>query len=138
VDRVWTICAGVCEYAVGRGRVGAGALSLGPDEGDEEGDENRQLLPGEDGEEEDTEEDEAVRRGRLILRQLHHNTFHLHASLVALRVGSGGGDGGMLSLKQVREVTGKWIVKEDEARFFSDLARRWKVGAGAEAGDDGE
>jgi hypothetical protein len=41
-------------------------------------------------------------------------------------------------LKQVREVTGKWIVKEDEARFFSDLARRWKVGAKAESGDDEE
>jgi hypothetical protein len=132
VDRVWTICAGVCEYAVGRGRVGAGALSVGPDEGDE----NTQLLPDDEGEEEDKEEDEAVRRGRLILRQLHHNTFHLHASLVASRVGDGAG--GMLSLKQVREVTGKWIVKEDEARFYSDLAGRWKVGAGAEAGDDGE
>jgi hypothetical protein len=138
VDRVWTICAGVCEYAVGRGRVGAGALSLGPDEGDEDGDENTQLLLDDEGEDgtELGEEDEAVRRGRLILRQLHHNTFHLHASLASLRVGDGAG--GMLSLKQVREVTGKWIVKEDEARFYSDLARRWKVGAGAEAGDDEE
>jgi hypothetical protein len=118
LDRVWSICAGVCEYAVGRGRVGALALS--------EDDEDARLIPdldddGDERSEGEEGEDEAVRRGRMITRQLHHNTFHLQERLKALRLERGEAP----TLRQVRELTGKWIVKEEDARFWMDLARRW-------------
>ncbi|OCF45353.1 hypothetical protein I317_00876 [Kwoniella heveanensis CBS 569] len=104
LERAWKLCVGVCEFAVGRGRVGEtdeGHLRL--DEGEEDArlldDVDVDVEDGEpdlidsqpranndddDGEAEEDKEDEAIRRGRLILRQLHHNTYHLHHQLRAI------------------------------------------------------
>ena len=117
VDRVWTICAGVCEYAVGRGQVGQ--VSLGDSAWDGEDD---LLLPGDDGEDVNGEEED-VRRGRMILRQLYHQTYHLHGRVRDVqREGQGG-----LTVGQVRELSGKWIVKSEDVQFWQDLDRHWKA-----------
>lgn len=71
-ERCWSLCVGVCEYATGRGRVGEIALKDGEDDARLLGPED--LLIGDDGEA--VAEDEAVRRGRLILRQFWHQTYH--------------------------------------------------------------
>lgn len=136
----WALCVGVCEYAVGRGRP-AGEIYLQEEEGDE--DARTLLIPRDlediEGDDEsgmfgqDQEEDGAVRRGRLILRQLYHSTFHLHARLVQVRNGTQGrrGKGGKLGDKEVKELAGtKLYVSADEARFWQDLAREWAFVAG--------
>lgn len=145
----WALCVGVCEYAVGRGRVGLGEIHSSEEEGDEdartlliprdlediEGDEeNDALILGYSGE----EEDGAVRRGRLILRQLYHSTFHLHARLVQVVGGQGsGGRKRFLSDRDVKELAGtKLYVSADEARFWQDLAAEWGFIAGAEIEED--
>jgi len=105
--------------------VGYGEVAL------EEGEEDARLLGDEEEEEEDQDqaeeedggegEDEAVRRGRLILRQLHHNSFHLHVRLKEVHKGTG-----ELTESEVRSLTGKrWFGAGSEARFWIDLARRW-------------
>ena len=119
VDRVWTICAGVCEYAVGRGQ--AGQISLGDRGGNGEGD---LLLPGDEDEDDEGEgQDEDAVRGRIILRQLYHQTYHLHARLRAVQAEGRLG----LSVGQVRELSGKWMVKSDDVQFWQDLSRNWEA-----------
>lgn len=121
----WALCVGVCEYAVGRGRVGEIHL--------EEGDEDARLLPRdlEDIEDEgilatQVEEDGAVRRGRLILRQLYHSTYHLHARMVQVVVN--GRRGKQIGDKEVKELTGtKLFVSAEEVKFWRDLARHWDL-----------
>jgi hypothetical protein len=126
VDRVWIICAGVCEYAVGRGQVGQ--ISLGDGEDDS-------LLPGDQDEDDEMDEgegqEENVRRGRMILRQLYHQTYHLHARLSDIQAegqaeGQGQGEGG-LTVGQVRQLSGKWMVKSEDTQFWMDLSRHWEV-----------
>lgn len=115
----------MCEYAVGRGRVGEIHL--------EEGDEDARHLPRdlEDIEDEgilatQVEEDGAVRRGRLILRQLYHSTYHLHARMVQVVVN--GRRGKQIGDKEVKELTGtKLFVSAEEVKFWRDLARHWDL-----------
>ena len=119
------MCAGVCEYAVGRGQVG---ISLSGDgrQGDGRGldGENGSLLQREDedqNEEDEREGNEEARRGQLILRRFYHHSYHLGALLDTVHT-----SGEVMTMGQVRELTGKWRVTADEFRFWSDLARRWE------------
>lgn len=99
----------------------------------EEGDEDARLLPRdlEDIEDEgilatQVEEDGAVRRGRLILRQLYHSTYHLHARMVQVVVN--GRRGKQIGDKEVKELTGtKLFVSAEEVKFWRDLARHWDL-----------
>lgn len=144
----------MCEYAVGRGRVGLGDIHLDEEDGEEdarallipprdlediEGDDDSQgMFGGQSGDEE--EEDGAVRRGRLILRQLYHSTFHLHARLVQVtnefrndRIGRKR----KLNDKEIKELSGtKLYTSTDEFRFWQDLAKEWEFIAGPGSGDD--
>ena len=142
---------GVCEFAVGRGRVGEVRLDEG-EEGDplfgeyddsppelgtistlsraqrgmENGDESEDEL------ENDVGEDEAIRRGRLVVRQFHHHTYHLYGRLRHLRRGDGGAD---LTEAEVRELCGvsRWTLfggspgTTQEGRWWISLARRWGI-----------
>jgi len=121
------MCAGVCEYAVGRGQVG---ISLQGDgrQGDVRGldGEDESLLQRDD--EVGNEEDEGhgagndeARRGQTILRRFYHHSYHLGALLDTVHT-----SGEVMTMGQVRELTGKWRVTGDEFRFWSDLARRWE------------
>lgn len=129
LERVWRLCVGVCEYAIGRGRVGD--IRIGEDEGQVSGEEDARLLR--DMEEPDGfdggEEDEAVRKGRLILRQFQHNSYHLHARL---REVTKGDLTGRLTEAQLRELCGtRWnmfggkVGSTAEGRLWSHLARVW-------------
>jgi len=124
-DKVYTICAGVCEYAVGRGQVGSISLpndSLDLRRGGDEG-ENEPLLQHQH-EDEDGQVggEEMIRgQGQLILRQFYHHSFHLHALLEAVVV-----PGQAITMGQVRELTGKWLVTKEDYKFWSDLARYWE------------
>lgn len=132
LERAWNLCKGVCEYALGQGNVGDIALS--------EGEEDARLIddqaPGDsliDDEDEDEREGsaseaEAVRVGRLLLRQFHHNTYHLHARLQAVRRGTGG----PLTETEVRELVGRsWrlgrLLGSDEGRWWNSLATTWGI-----------
>jgi len=120
------MCAGVCEYAVGRGQIG---ISLPGDgrQGDGrglDGEEEDGLLQNEDdndNEEDEREGDEEARRGQKILRRFYHHSYHLGALLDTVHT-----SGEVMTMGQVRELTGKWRVTGDEFRFCSDLARRWE------------
>jgi hypothetical protein len=126
-DKVYTICAEVCEYAVGRGQVG---ISLQGDgrQGDGrglDGEEEDGLLQNQDEDDNDNEEDEREgneesRRGQMILRRFYHHSYHLRALLDTVHT-----SGEVMTMGQVRELAGKWRVTGDEFRFWSDLARRW-------------
>jgi hypothetical protein len=127
-DRIYSMCAGVCEYAVGRGQVG---ISLGDDsrQGDGRGldGEDESLLQREDevGNEEDEGEEggnEESRRGQMILRRVYHHSYHLRALLDTVHT-----SGEVMTMGQVRELTGKWRVTGEEYKFWSDLARRWEA-----------
>jgi hypothetical protein len=127
LDQVYNLCAGVCEYAVGRGQIGAISLSegqgqgrvrgqgSGDGDGEEEGD---SLLQNEDSIDEVSKEG---RRGQMILRQLYHHSYHLHLLLDAVVT-----PGQVIAMGQVRELTGKWFVNADDHKFWLDLARRWQ------------
>jgi hypothetical protein len=72
-------------------------------------------------------EDEAVRRGRLILRQLHHQTFHLHARLVDV-VGPRSTRKQELDEGEVRALLGGRVFGgQGEGAFWRDVARVWGV-----------
>lgn len=72
-------------------------------------------------------EDEAVRRGRLILRQLHHQTFHLHARLVDV-VGPRSIRKQELDEGEVRALLGGRVFGgQGEGAFWRDVARVWGV-----------
>ena len=134
-DKVYSICAGVCEYAVGRGQAG---ISLGHDSHSRQGDgrgldgeEADGLLQNdnedEDEDEDDNEEDERegneeTRRGQMILRRFYHHSYHLRALLDTVHT-----SGEVMTMGQVRELTGKWRVTGDEFKFWSDLAKRWEA-----------
>lgn len=120
VDKVWAVCAGVCEYAVGRGRVGH--ISLDQAEGNRGEDESARLLDDESisGIAGERDSDDMASRGRLMVRQLYHNSHHLHARLKGADIGSGG-----LTSRQARDLTGQWVVSKDDVQFWTDLARRW-------------
>jgi hypothetical protein len=128
-DKVYTICAGVCEYAVGRGQVGSISLQ-GDGDGDRRGqghEEEDELLQNEDEVDNDDEEDERegneeTRRGQMILRRFYHHSYHLRALLDTVHT-----SGEVMTMGQVRELTGKWRVTGDEYKFWSDLARRWEA-----------
>ncbi|WWC66490.1 uncharacterized protein I206_100392 [Kwoniella pini CBS 10737] len=136
MERAWKLCVGVCGFAVGRGIVGEeGHLRL------DEGEEDAHLLGSEDdvitapdGEEDgiDNEsEDEAIRRGRLILRQLHHNTFHLHSRLEGIINSRPRGEYSRtapLTQVEIRQLVGtRWPLTGtgSEERFWIDIARVW-------------
>jgi hypothetical protein len=57
----------------------------------------------------------------MILRQLYHQSYHLHLLLDAVVT-----PGQVIAMGQVRELTGKWFVNADDYKFWSDLARRWQ------------
>lgn len=167
VENVWSLCMGVCEYAIGRGRVGessnGGARERGRGRGiyldEAEGDEDARLLGDDeaenqnlrdggedehlnlggngDGEEEilgdgeEGDEDEALRQGRLILRQLYHNTYHLHRRLEEVR--NGRTKGGLTEKELAVLVGSRWGLGGwmggrgglEEGRFWVDVAGRW-------------
>jgi hypothetical protein len=155
-SKAWELCVGVCEYAVGRGSVGVIALReaeedaalLGDDlqglmeeyegdDGDSEGHDNlyhnhenqynRDTQGGAGAERPKGKEDEAVRRGRLILRQLHHQTFHLHARLVDV-VGPRSTRKQELDEGEVRALLGGRVFGgQGEGAFWRDVARVWGV-----------
>ncbi|OXB34047.1 hypothetical protein LQV05_002067 [Cryptococcus neoformans] len=142
LEKVWKVCVGVCEFAAGRGNIGmqGGGVRL------QDGEEEEQLLDnaGEDdlldlleeaGDEAATvqgesapepEEDEAVRQGRLILRQLFHHTYHLHSHLLSVLNGRPRGERsmGQLSDLEVKTLSGRWAGAQD-AMFWRGVARRW-------------
>ncbi|WVW82422.1 hypothetical protein I302_104432 [Kwoniella bestiolae CBS 10118] len=135
-ERAWKLCMGVCEFAVGRGRVGEeGHLRL--DEGEEdarlldEEDEIISIPPGEENEIDEEPEDEAIRRGRLILRQLYHNTYHLHSRLkdiIDARPRGEGSRAAPLNQGEVKQlVGGRWPLggSGGEEQFWVDIARMW-------------
>jgi hypothetical protein len=121
------MCAGVCEYAVGRGQVGS--ISLQGDSRQGHGEEEDGLLQNqdEDEDEDDNEEDERqgneeTKRGQMILRRFYHHSYHLRALLDTVHT-----SGEVMTMGQVRELTGKWRVTGDEFKFWSDLAKRWEA-----------
>ena len=120
-DKVYSICAGVCEYAVGRGQVG---ISLSGDnhsrQGLGEGEEEELLQDAEGNEEGEGEADEA-KKGQMILRQFYHHSYHLGALLDNITT-----PGEAMTMGKVRELTGKWRVTGEEYKFWSDLAKRWE------------
>ncbi|OXG73593.1 cytoplasmic protein [Cryptococcus neoformans var. grubii Br795] len=142
LEKVWKVCVGVCEFAAGRGNIGmqGGGVRL------QDGEEEEQLLDnaGEDdlldlleeaGDEAATvqgdsapepEEDEAVRQGTLILRQLFHHTYHLHSHLLSVLNGRPRGERsmGQLSDLEVKTLSGRWAGAQD-AMFWRGVARRW-------------
>ena len=137
VERAWRLCRGVCEYALGQGQIGDLRL-------EEEGEEDARLIDtsdfdvagreGDDNDSDDGEddgegrEDEAIRVGRLLLRQFHHNTYHLHARLKGVRRGTGG----RLTETELKELCGKswrWSNVSDtaEGKWWIDIARTWGI-----------
>lgn len=132
VEKVWQICYGVCGFGLA---LGQGAVRL------EDGEEDARLLDnegltledevgeGEVGEGSSGEDDEAVQRGRIILRQLQHHTLHLYKRLRAVHKGAE-----ELKEAELRELCGysnRWFrssrLGEEEARFWVDLASRWGI-----------
>ena len=101
----------------------------------DEGEEDARLLGDVDeGDVYAEEEDEAVRRGRLVARQFWHNTYHLHTRLSGVVAGSG-----RLTENQLRVLCGaRWtpfaraVGETDEGRWWGHLARRWGLIAGEE------
>ena len=144
LERVWALCVGVCDYAIGRGRgngedYGHGSIRIDgvDDASGERGEEDARLLDhvDEDTLEEVGEEDQAIRTGRLLLRQLQHDSFHLHARLRAVIIRSAG-DGDMLTEAQLRELCGtRWsffggsVGGTAEGKWWNDLARVWGLTA---------
>ena len=122
-DKVYSICAGVCEYAVGRGQVG---ISLPGDshsrQGLGEGEEEAELLQNDDVDDGEGGEGNEAKRGQMILRQFYHHSYHLGALLDNITT-----PGEAVTMGQVRELTGKWRVTGDESKFWSDLAKRWET-----------
>ncbi|BEI85320.1 hypothetical protein CcaverHIS002_0507210 [Cutaneotrichosporon cavernicola] len=139
LERVWNLCVGVCEFAMGRGHV-VGPIAL--PEGEEDA---RRLLAtdmselsGDEDDEEAFDEqpivapttipDDTARRGRLILDQLHHNAYHLYARLIGVAAG-----GWELTDDNLRTLTGAsrlnpWGGRGSvEAQFWLRLARKWNV-----------
>jgi hypothetical protein len=149
LERLWSLCVGVCEFAVGRGSVGAsgsGQIAL------EDGEEDAHLLradisdlPDDDDDnyDDDNDEhgdglstrdpvgnnvpDESARRGRLILDQLHHNAHHLYARLITTAAG-----GWELTDDNLRALMGasrlSWRGRNAaDAKFWLALARTWNV-----------
>lgn len=143
LERIWHLCVGVCEFALGRGHVG-GPIAL--PEGEEDA---RRLLAtdmsdllGDDGNDVDEDEvydepsivpsssvpDDVARRGRLILDQLHHNAYHLYARLIGVAAG-----GWELTDDNLRALTGAsrlnpWGGRgSGDAQFWLRLARTWNV-----------
>lgn len=151
LERIWNLCVGVCEFALGRGQVGHIAL----DDDDIDQDSARHLLGAdlvgdEDDEEDDDDDDEPLsgdrvpddlaRRGRLILDQFHHNAYHLYARLVSQAAGNW-----ELTDADVRQLTGAsrlspWGGREStEGRYWLALARAWNVEPSvADEGSEGE
>ncbi|WRT64258.1 uncharacterized protein IL334_001189 [Kwoniella shivajii] len=136
LEQAWKLCVGVCQFAVGKGRVGEeGQFRL------DEGEEDASLLGSEDDfgpetvEEQDQidehQEDEAIRRGKLILRQLHHNTYHLDAKLRSVLGSRPRGDAfrtASLNVAEIRELVGrKWHLggPEGEDQFWLDVSGKW-------------
>jgi hypothetical protein len=132
-DKIYTFCSGVCEYAVGRGQVGS--ISLRPDRGAHgDGEEEDELLQlqnededededevGNEGEDEEGHWNEETRKGQMIMKQFYFHSYHLHHLLDAVHT-----PGEVMTMAQVRELTGKWRVSGDEYKFWSDLSRRWE------------
>ncbi len=129
LERLWKLCVGVCEYAIGRGQVGEDRIDEDEEYG--EGEEDGRLLG--DADEEvvnaDEDEDESVRKGRLILRQFQHNSYHLHARL---KTATKGMRGETLTEAQLRELCGtKWSVfggglsQTAEGIWWNNLSRVW-------------
>ena len=135
LERAWRLCRGVCEYALGQGNVGDVRLEGG--EEDARLIDPHSVLDSTDGEadsEEDEDgvgagrEDEAIRVGRLLVRQFHHNTYHLHSRLKSVRRGTGG----KLTETELKELCGKswrWSRLGDtaEGKWWIDLATIWGV-----------
>lgn len=144
---------GMCEYAIGRGGSvgddGVGQVRL------DEGEEDARLLGGDDddfdldhedgergendqemgGDERENEEDHALRTGRLILRQFHHNSYHLHNRLTSVMKGNTLREG--LTESELKELIGKkwtWgdVRGSQEGKFWSDLAMTWGLVLGDE------
>ncbi|ORY33712.1 hypothetical protein BCR39DRAFT_518735 [Naematelia encephala] len=160
-ERVWRLCVGMCEYAIGRGRViGDHDISLEDDDLTlEDGEEDARVLVGDDiedavdeeeeeeedqggyneedrllpGDEAEEQRDEAVRTGRLVLKQLWHNSYHLYATLSNVRRKSGREESEELSEAELRElVGGKWfgnIQETEKAIFWRNLANTWRITA---------
>ncbi|WVO24479.1 uncharacterized protein IAS62_005847 [Cryptococcus decagattii] len=145
LEKVWKVCVGVCGFAVGRGDVGVqggggGGVRLPDDEEEEQllenaGEGDLLDLLEEAGDEAGTvqgesapeaEEDEAVRQGRLILRQLFHHTYHLHSHLLSVLNSRPRGERsiGQLTDLEVKTLSGRWAGAQDAA-FWRGVARRW-------------
>ncbi|KIY32885.1 cytoplasmic protein [Cryptococcus gattii E566] len=145
LEKVWKVCVGVCEFAVGRGNVGVqggggGGVRLPDDEEEEQllenaGEGDLLDLLEEAGDEAGTvqeesapeaEEDEAVRQGRLVLRQLFHHTYHLHSHLLSVLNSRPRGERsiGQLTDLEMKTLSGRWAGAQDAA-FWRGVARRW-------------
>ena len=132
IERAWKLCRGVCEYALGQGNIGEVRLGEGEEDArligdglESDGDEDAEASDDAEAAE-DEREDEAVRVGRLLVRQFHHNTYHLHKQLRKTRERAGG----PLNEAELKDLCGKswrWRSVGDsaEGRWWSDLARTW-------------
>lgn len=130
LESMWHLCVGVCDFALGRGRVGiqledsedarllrdADVHSLLDNYDDE--DDNIISAEADDG----PIPDDTARRGRLILDQFHHNAYHLYARLISVSAGSW-----ELTPAQLKELTGRWTGGNEEERQWLALARNWNV-----------
>jgi hypothetical protein len=170
-ERIWNLCRGVCDYAIGRGQGGqsGGELRLGEHEDEDDyesvarGEEDARPLLGFDGydqsdntsergfgleredvdghDEDELEGDESIRKGRLILKQLHHNSYHLYLQLRKV-VKPGSEVLGETELKRLCQRSGsgpvRWLswggnVGETlDGRFWSHLAVQWGMVLGLE------
>lgn len=127
IERAWQLCRGVCEYALGQGNVGDVRL--------DEGEEDARLIDTDsivdsagDDEGNGEGEDEAIRVGRLLVRQFHHNTYHLHSRLRSVRRGTGG----PLTESELKELCGKgwrWssVGGTVEGKWWINVARTWGI-----------
>ncbi|KAK4685496.1 hypothetical protein P7C73_g4659, partial [Tremellales sp. Uapishka_1] len=113
-EKLWNLCVGVCEFAIGKGRID-GPIRLPLEDGQAEEGEPLLVDEGELG------EGNEIRKGRMVLRQLHHNTFHLYRRLREVQ----GGAEGPPSDAQLRGL-GRWWGKQEA--FWRDLSVVWGVG----------
>ncbi|WVQ77081.1 hypothetical protein IAR50_006764 [Cryptococcus sp. DSM 104548] len=140
LERAWNLCKGVCEFAVGQGTPG-GPVRLGDGEegarlldNEAEEDDLLDLLSEADEHERSGEtassatepEAETTRQGRLILRQLLHNSYHTHSQLSAVLSARPRGEQsiGQLNEQEIKMLAGRWAGKED-VRFWRGIARGW-------------
>ncbi|EIW72588.1 hypothetical protein TREMEDRAFT_25151 [Tremella mesenterica DSM 1558] len=144
VSGLWTVCRGVCDYALALNLVRPVRLDEGEEDAQEIG-ENVPLLrndpthidsdevggdegvegvgdgDGEEEMEEMMEEEESVKVGRHMLRVLFHNTHHLYEQL---RIVASRSPGRGLGEEEIKSLSGRWARADDKAWWMA-LSITW-------------